>query len=279
MSPGQERLLVAGGGRVVESLVLLPDGASRADRPLLLAIHNFSGDSAGFAELIHAERLRRSGIVVVLPQAAGWIAQWQGSGITLLDPFLWFGPRIDDVGGLAQTLAVAQALYGVDPNNTNVVGFSQGATLALQLTRWLDTQRPGAVRRLFLVAGSAALPLDAGLAVEGTDVVAYQPGRNGPQEVANVLAGEPNQASVVRTMADAKGCAVAARNEVAGVQTTRYRCRDARTVTLMFEPAGEHAWPRQDRKFDNWLTGSGSGAQVDFTDVILNSLSRAAGEG
>jgi poly(3-hydroxybutyrate) depolymerase len=269
VSPGQQRIVVRGGGRAVAALVLLPDTAGVGRPPLLLAIHNFGGDAEGFAELIHAEALRRKGIVVVLPQAAGWIGQWQGPGITLLDPFTWPGAsRPDDVAALMELLTAARGLYATDPANTNVVGFSQGATLALQVTRRLDALRSGTVRRLFLAAGSAALPLDASLEMPGTDIVIYQPGHNGPQAIANFLAGEPGEPRFVRAIIDAKGCAYGTQSARDGVVTSTLGCRDGHALTHLYEPAGEHAWPGQDAKFDSWLTGRGSGSHVDFTALI-----------
>lgn len=80
---------------------------------------------------------------------------------------------------------------GANPDDINVAGFSQRVTVALELTRRLDRQHPGVVRCLFLAVGSAAVPLDASLALRGTDLIAYQPAHNGPQAVANVLTGEP----------------------------------------------------------------------------------------
>jgi predicted esterase len=274
VAPDKEEVVVQGGGRAIQSLVLLPSGDTPdAKHPLLLAIHNFAGDHSGFTELIHAERLRKQGMVIVLPQAAGWVAQWEGPGLTLLDPFLWLdATQHDDVAGLIETLAAVLRRYPLDPADVNVVGFSQGATVALQLTRALDARRPGAVRRLFLVAGSAGLPLDGSLAMPGTDVVTYQPGHNGPQAVANFMAGEPDERQVVGAIIDAKGCASGSQSEAAGVVTTNYQCRDGRSLTYAYEAAGEHSWPRQDEKFDSWLMGRGSGSAVDFTGLIAAAV-------
>ena len=264
-SPTREEITVNGGGRTIRSLVLLPDERHGEAPPLLLAIHNFAGDASGFAELIHAERLRSQGIVVVLPEAAGWIAQWHGPQITLLDPF---SAGVDDVAGLAQTLAVVRTLYGIDSANINIVGFSQGATLALQETRRLDASRPGTVRRLFLVAGSAGRPLDDTLAVKGTDVITYQPGHNGPQAIANFMTGQPGERRFIGALIEAKGCVFASQTDTGGVVTSVFKCADGRSLTHIYEANGEHSWPRQDRKFDSWLMGRGSGSEVDFTDII-----------
>ncbi len=273
VSPGKEQIVVRGGGRAVSALVLLPDNAGAGMPPLLLAIHNFAGDAKGFAELIHAERLRQKGIVVLLPQAAGWVGQWQGPGITLLDPTAWLAAsRADDVEALTRLLTVARGLYGTDPANLNVAGFSQGATLALQETRRLDALQPGIVRRLFLVAGSAVVPLDASLATPGTDIVTYQPGYNGPQAVANFLAGEPDETQFVRAIIDAKGCAYGSRTAADGVITSTLKCRDGRSLTHIYEANGEHSWPGQAAKFDSWLMGRGSRSRVDFTALIAAAI-------
>jgi poly(3-hydroxybutyrate) depolymerase len=278
MSASREWIVVNGGGRDIRSLVLLPDGyADGGDYPLLVAVHNFAGNAEGFADLIHAERLRTRGVVLVLPQAAGRIPDWRGPGLTLLaHPPTASGQPVDDIAGVAATLEVAKRLYRVAPSEINITGFSQGATLALALTRRLDAARPGDVRRLFMVAGSAAGPVDASLALEGSDLVAYQPGHNGMQSIANWLTREPTERLFMPEILRAKGCApqsnAQAAGETAGVDRHDYRCADGRTVVHLFEAQGEHAWPGQNAKYDSRVMGRGSISKVDFTGLIAETI-------
>lgn len=273
LSPGSEEIVVEGIGRPIRSVVLLPDGY-RPDRPrrLLMAIHNFAGDAEGFAKLIHAERLRRLGIVVVLPEAAGLVREWHGPGITITVPAGGAGGRIDDVAGLLKVLAVAQALYGRPGDAVDLLGFSQGATMALSLARRLDLGRAGAVRNLVMAAGSVADGRDASLALAGTDVLLYDPGRNGPQHVANLVTGEPDADVFIPWMVAEKGCRLALMKEDEGVTQRLYRCRDGRRLLHLREPEGEHAWPGQDREHDSFLLGRGSLSRVDLTNVVAAML-------
>jgi poly(3-hydroxybutyrate) depolymerase len=274
-SPTEELLFVNGGGRTVRSIVLLPDDyAAHPAYPVLFAVHNFAGNAQGFAELIHAERLREQGMVIVLPEAAGWIPQWQGPGITITVP-TWqpaTNLRVDDVSGLAQTLRVALATYRIKPDDVNIVGFSQGATVALELTRRLDEVRPASVRRVFAVAGSLAETGDTGLSFEGTDLIAYEPGRNGPQDIANFLTGEPSEHEFIPEILRAKNCRLESSGASDHVERQIYRCHDGRRVVHIREPDGEHAWPGQAPKFDSRLMGRGSISRVDFTSIIAQEI-------
>jgi len=275
ISDSREWIVVNGGERDIRSLVLLPDGyAAGGEYPLLVAIHNFAGNAEGFAGLIHSERLRARGVVMLLPEAAaGRLPDWQGPGLTLLaHPPTASGRPVDDIAGVAATLDVALRLYRVAPGQVNVTGFSQGATLALALTRRLDAVRPGAVRRLFMVAGSAAGPADASLALAGTDLVAYEPGHNGMQKIANWVTGEPTERVFLPEILRAKGCTLTADATTDGIDRHDYRCADGRTVVGLYEAAGEHAWPGQDAKDDSWLMGRGSISKLDFTGLIAGTI-------
>jgi poly(3-hydroxybutyrate) depolymerase len=273
-SASREWIVVGGGGRDIRSLVLLPDGYPDGGAyPLLVAIHNFAGNAEGFADLIHAERLRARGVVLVLPQAAGRIPDWQGRGLTLLAHLpTASGKPVDDIAGVAATLEVARRLYRVAPGQVNVTGFSQGATLALALTRRLDAARPGAVRRLLMVAGSAAGPADASLALAGTDLVAYEPGHNGMQRIADWVTSEPTERRFLPEILRAKGCAPRSNTRADGVDRHDYSCADGHTVVHLFEAQGEHAWPGQDAKADSRLMGRGSISKVDFTGLIAETI-------
>jgi len=274
ISPSREWIVVKGGERDIRSLVLLPDGyAAGGDYPLLVALHNFAGGAEGFADLIHAERLRSRGVLLLLPEAAGRVPDWRGPGLTLLAHApAASGKPVDDIAGVAATMEVASRLYRVAPGQTNVAGFSQGATLALALTRRLDAARPGAVRRLFMAAGSAAGPVDASLGLAGTDLIAYEPGHNGMQKIANWMTSEPTERVFLPEILRAKVCAPASRAETGGIYRRDYGCADGRTVVHLFEANGEHAWPGQDAKYDSWLMGRGSISQLDFTSLIADAI-------
>jgi len=279
ISASREWIVVKGGERDIRSLVLLPDGyAAGGDYPMLVAIHNFAGDAEGFADLIHAERLRSRGVLMLLPEAAGRIPDWQGPGLTLLAHApTASGKPADDIAGVAATMEVASRLYRVAPGQTSLAGFSQGATLALALTRRLDAVRPGAVRRLFMAAGSATGPVDASLALAGTDLVAYEPGHNGMQKIANWMTSEPTERVFLPEILRAKDCAPASRAEIGGIDRRDYACADGRAVIHLFEARGEHAWPGQDAKYDSWLMGRGSISQLDFTSLIAEAIAPDAG--
>ncbi|MGH7104462.1 MAG: hypothetical protein ACREFJ_18950 [Acetobacteraceae bacterium] len=274
LSPGEQQLIVNGGGRNIRSLVLLPAGYNPGRIwPLLLAVHNFGGDAAGFAKLIHADRFTGNGILVLLPEAAGWIPEWQGPGVTITVG-VWQpdGKRVDDTAGIAETLSVARQLYPIDQANINVAGFSQGATLAIALTRRLDHEQPGQVRRLFVAAGSVARPIGHGPLFQGSDVTLYEPGRNGMQRIANVLTGEPGARKFVPEIVAAMDCVAIAHTTANGVDRTDYRCRDGARLTTLLEPKGEHAWPGQPARYDSWLMGRGSRSHVDFTNLIEGEI-------
>ncbi len=272
LARGQEQIVVSGGGRDIRSLVLLPDGWKPGQpHQLLLAVHNFGGDAAGFAGLIHADRLTQDGILVVVPQALGTISEWQGPGITItaldVDPA---GRRIDDAAGLVQVARQAAQLYS--PTEIDLLGFSQGATVALDVARRMDWQQQGAVRWLFLAAGSVAGPIRPSLGLPGTDIIDYQPGRNGMQDIANFSTGEPGAAVFLPEIATAKRCQLASQDTGPRVDTRHFQCQDGHTLTTLYEKLGEHAWPGQDAKYDSALMGAGSGSAVDFTTLIARAL-------
>jgi pimeloyl-ACP methyl ester carboxylesterase len=176
------------------------------------------------------------------------------------------------VAGLIDTLRTARRLYTPDGDDLNLLGFSQGATVALEIARRLDLRQDGAVRRVFVAAGSVATPLDAGLAFDGTMLVLYEPGRNGLQNIANFMTGEPSERAFLPWILQAKGCVPASRRVAGGVEETIYRCRDGRTLVHLFERTGEHAWPGQAAKYDSWLMGRGSRSHVDLTAVIAAEI-------
>ena len=282
--PQVEKIVVNAGGRDISAWVLLPEGYDAGRRyPVAVTIHNFGGDASGFVELIDAWRLAQRDVVVISPQAGGLARDWKGPGITLIaravDPE---GRPVDDVAAVAGVLEAARGLYSLAPDDVNVIGFSQGATMAMALTRRLDAQRPGAVRRLFLAAGSLASPPDATLAMKGTDIVAYEPGHNWPQAMADLRLGEPPERVFLPELLRIKQCrpvptsgapgTPGAGRATGGAPTVAdYDCPDGARVTHILEPDGEHAWPGQDRKYDSW-TGRGSTSAIDFTGLIADAI-------
>lgn len=277
VTPTSEELVVEGAGRPIRSVVLLPDGY-RPGRPhrVLMAVHNFAGDAEGFGKLIHAERLRRLGLVVVLPEAAGLVREWHGPGLTITVPARGAGGRIDDVAGLLKVLAAALTLYGRPGESVDLLGFSQGATMALALARRLDLGRAGSVRNLVMAAGSVSDGRDASLALPGTDVLLYDPGRNGPQHVANLVTGEPDATVFIPWIVAEKGCRPILARDDDGLSQRLYRCRDGRRLLHIHEAKGEHAWPGQDRQYDSLLLGRGSLSRIDLTDVVGGLLTGRA---
>lgn len=274
VSPTEERIRVRGDGRDISAIVMLPDNYGTKQRyPVVLAIHNFGGGPRWFAGMMDAERLRKAGVVVIVPQAAGLVAEWQGSGITLTVTRRGEDGRpIDDVAGLANVLTAVRETYRVDDGNMNLAGFSQGATVLFELAKRLDLQRPGTVRRVFAVAGSVAGAGGAPLALFGTDIVHYEPGRNNLQKIANFMTGEPSEAEFMPRILAAKGCELREHTSVDGVDTQIYDCRDGRSVTRIYEQYGQHAWPGQPPDYDIWLLGSGSISHVKLTDMMLSAI-------
>ncbi len=274
VSPTEERIRVRGDGREIPAIVLLPDNYQPRTRyPLVLAVHNFGGGPWRIAGMMDAERLRKAGIIVIVPQAAGLVAEWQGPGITLTLPR--HGPDgrpVDDVAGLIALLAAAPEMYGIDNQDVTLAGFSQGATMVFELARQLDLQRPGAVRRVFAVAGSVVSADHPTFALSGTDIVHYEPGRNGLQKLANFVTSEPPETEFMPWIIDAKGCELREHTTVDGVDTQIYACRDGRSVTRIYEQYGEHAWPGQAPKYDIWLLGSGSLSHVKLTDLMISAI-------
>ena len=182
------------------------------------------------------------------------------------------GRPIDDVVGLIKLLDVARGLYRIDTRNINLAGFSQGATLALELARQLELRRAGSVRRVFAVAGSVVRADETSLGFPQTDIVHYEPGRNTLQRLANWRTGEPAETDFIPTIIAAKGCSLREHISADGVDTQIYDCRDGTSVTRIYEQYGEHAWPGQPAEYDIWLLGSGSISRLKFTDLMIRAI-------
>jgi len=274
ISSTEQRIAVHGGGRNISSMVLLPDNYdSQTKYPAVIAVHNFASDSRAFARLIDAERLRKAGVVVILPNTAGWPSEWQGPGITVTFARRGANGRpIDDIAGLTKTLAAAREIYNIDGSDISIAGFSQGATVALELARQLDLSRLGSARRVFAVAGSTVNCDPSSLSLSGTDIVHYEPGRNGLQVIANLLTGEFSEAEFMPRIILAKGCELHENKTANGVNTQTYICPDGRSVIRLYEQYGEHAWPGQAAKYDIWLLGRGSISRINFTDLMLSKI-------
>jgi dienelactone hydrolase len=275
VSPREERIRVRGDGREMPAIVLLPDDYGTRERyPLVLAIHNFGGGPRRIAGMMEAERLREAGCIVILPQAAGFaVLDWQGPGIALaLVRRGEDGRPVDDVAGLINLLAVAREFYRIDGDNLNLAGFSQGATLAVELARQIELRGSGRVRRVFAVAGSTVHTDTESLGIPGANIIHYEPGRNALQRLANWRTGEPPEAEFIPAILAAKGCSLRQRTTVDSVDTQVYSCHDGRSVTRIYEQYGEHAWPGQPAEYDIWLLGSGSISQVKFTDLMISEI-------
>jgi poly(3-hydroxybutyrate) depolymerase len=274
VSPTEERLRARGEGREIPAIVLLPDNYSaRARYPLVLAVHNFGGSPSRIAGMMEAERLRKAGSIVIVPQAEGLISEWQGPGITLsLERRGPDGRPVDDVAGLVGVLAAARELYRIDDANVNLAGFSQGATLVFELARRLTLQRPGSVRRVFAVAGSVVDADRQSLALSGADIVHYEPGVNWLQQLANWRTGEPPETEFTPWILSAKDCELREHKQLDGVDTQIYTCRDGRSVTRVYEQGGEHAWPGQPAEYDIWLLGRGSISRFKLTDLMISEI-------
>jgi pimeloyl-ACP methyl ester carboxylesterase len=177
-------------------------------------------------------------------------------------------------------LNVTRRLYRVDDTNLNLAGFSQGATLVLELARRLDRQQRMAVRRVFAVAGSVVETDGESLAFPGADVIHYEPGHNTLQRLANLRTGESSEQEFMPTLLAAKACVLREHKAVDGVDIQIYACGDGRSVTRIYERNGEHAWPGQPGKYDIWLLGRGSISNVKMTDLLIAAIASSdAGRG
>jgi len=108
VSPVEERDPIRGDGREIPAIVLLLDDHGARERyPLVLAIHTFGRGARRIAGMIEAERLRKAGIIVLLPRAAGVaVLDWQGPGIALaLVRRGKDGRPVNDVASGAQAIA------------------------------------------------------------------------------------------------------------------------------------------------------------------------------
>jgi hypothetical protein len=90
------------------------------------------------------------------------------------------------------------------------------------------------------------------------------------QGLGNLLTGDPSVANFLpQLIAAKKGLpnpgSTSDRN---GVQVTSFIDADHSTVTKIYEPNGEHAWPGQPKSYDSDLMGRGSISHVDLTDWV-----------
>ncbi len=259
-----QHLTVQLDGRAITAIVRLPAAAPGAV-PVVVALHNFFGDAAGFAQLINGERLLQAGIALVLPQAVEG-GEWQGPGLTITWPrHLRDGSRADDLRILEALVEAMLQRYPLDAGDITLLGFSQGATAALELARRMNARQPGRIRRVLLAAGGTAAVAGASLAVPGADLLHYEPGRNGPQWVADVMTGSPAVARWMPQALQAKGCRALPAGGDAGLHLAPHACADGRFLLRIEEAAGEHAWPGQPQRYDSALLGRGSLSRIDLT--------------
>jgi poly(3-hydroxybutyrate) depolymerase len=238
----------------------------------VVALHNFNGSASEFANLIDAERIRQSGVIVVLPQArmTALGREWQGGGVDYFGTANGIGGRpVDDAEFVRSSIAAVREIFSVDSRDISIVGFSQGVSVAYETARRMSAAEPGSVRRVVAAAGTM-INRDA---VAGVDVIQYEPGYNGLQSVGNLLNWAPSErVFMARLLAD-KGCVqVSPTVSENGVVARDFVCRDGATVRSIRERLGEHAWPGQPRRYDDWLMGRGSISRVRLTDQLLEAI-------
>jgi poly(3-hydroxybutyrate) depolymerase len=134
------------GGRVRTYRVYAPEAAGGAPRPVVVALHGASGDGALMRALAGGtlERMaREAGLVVAYPD--GWKGAW--NDCRRAAPYAAKAEGVDDVAFVRALVGRLARDHGVDPARAYVLGFSNGAQLALRLA----LEAPDAV------AGVAAL--------------------------------------------------------------------------------------------------------------------------
>ncbi|MCX7274410.1 MAG: dienelactone hydrolase family protein [Burkholderiales bacterium] len=145
----------------------LPPLSERAPRRLLVFLHGAGSRPEAFAPVAVAWQLKFPGATVAILQglhesAGGHGHDWyDGRGIAT--------ERLERVDRAALTVgervALLQAGTGIGPERTVLIGFSQGATVALQVVR----NRPGLCAIAVAYAGRLAAPIRPGERI-GADI-------------------------------------------------------------------------------------------------------------
>ncbi|MGE0800756.1 MAG: dienelactone hydrolase family protein [Lautropia sp.] len=144
----------------------LPPISAQAAPRLLIFLHGAGSTPDVFLPIAYRWQLKFPGATAVLMQ--GFAAA------TGIDGYDWFDgsgtatdrrQRIEDAAlQLADRILLAQARSGIGAARTVVIGFSQGATLALQLAR----SRPDLAAIVVSYAGQLARPIVSGEQVSAT---------------------------------------------------------------------------------------------------------------
>ncbi|RPH44786.1 MAG: hypothetical protein EHM87_09085 [Burkholderiales bacterium] len=142
----------------------LPPISASAPRRLLVFLHGAGSSPETFAPVAIAWQLKFPGATAVLLQGLrrfGGVADWFDPAARDAQGAL----QLDEASGtVAERIAGLQGTLGVDASETVVVGFGQGATLALELAR----TQAGLASIVVAYAGRLARPLRDGDRVGAT---------------------------------------------------------------------------------------------------------------
>ena len=283
IEPNQERLSVHAGGRQIDSMVLLPDNYDPKKKyPAVVGLHGFTSNSQDFGRAIDAEGLRKSGMIVILPQAARnevGLREWQGVGGQNITPGINNGDdgrKVNDTQAIIGTIETAKKQYGIDEKNLNMMSFSQGVAFAFDVADQLDKKEPGSIRRLFAATGT--VPNSKDMTLKGTEVVHYEPEHlNYVQKAWNFVRGNPKAEDFLGNIQRNKGCQLMTENTAGTLDSRIYSCNDGTTLTSYRDEKGGHAFPGQPADKDIFFVGRGSRASVKLSTAFLSDLSDDAG--
>lgn len=282
IEPNREQLTVHAGGRNIESMVLLPDNYDPQKKyPAVVGLHGFTSNSKDFATSIDAEGLRKSGMIVILPQAGRnevGLREWQGVGGQNITPGINNGDdgkKVNDTEAIIGTIETAKKQYGIDDKNLNMIGFSQGVAFAFDVADKMDKQNPGSVRRLFAATGT--VPNSEKMTLNGTEIVHYEPEHlNYVQKAWNFVRGNPKAEDFLGNIEKNKGCQLMTENTAGSLDSRVYSCKDSTTLTSYRDEKGGHAFPGQPADRDFVVVGRGSRASVKLSSAFLSDVSADA---
>lgn len=265
ISETEYEMTVSGGNRKGSATVMVPDGYDPAkEYPVVVGIHNFNGNRTDMGTLIGAEKLRKQGYIVLLPNADG--AEWQGKGVAIT----WTGKgengkKIDDPDFVMKAIDYTKQSFTTDDKNLNIFAFSQGVSVGYEVAKRMDAQKPGAVNEVVMAAGTNSYPND----LPGTRVVQYMPGNNTLGHMEEWSKWAPSDAAMPQVV-EMKGCGEPVNTFNNGDVLKRdYVCKDNAKLTRIYEKNGEHAWPGQPSIMDHSLFGRGSISTVKLTELFL----------
>jgi phospholipase/carboxylesterase len=142
----------------------LPPISASAPRRLLVFLHGAGSSPETFAPVAIAWQLKFPGATAVLLQGLrrfGSLADWFDAGARDARGAL---DLTETTGTVSERIATLQQTLGVDARETVVIGFGQGATLALELAR----TNAGLASIVVAYAGRLARPLQEGERVGAT---------------------------------------------------------------------------------------------------------------